>query len=84
MDNKAWDKPKLQEWKKFWESEMGQEAIAKMNYIKGLCLSHALEETAPDAIAFFVGRAGGVDLVLQDIQAGINALDGKEDKKAKG
>ena len=80
MDNKAWDKPKLQEWKKFWESEMGQEALAKMLHIKDLCLTHALEQTDPDAVAFFVGRAGGVDLVLQDIQAGINALNGKEDK----
>ena len=83
MDNKAWDKPKLQEWKKFWESEMGQEALAKMLRIKDLCLTHALEQTDPDTIAFFVGRAGGVDLVLQDIQAGVNALNGKEGKTKK-
>ena len=32
--NKAWDKAKLSEWKKFWESEMGVEALKKMDILK--------------------------------------------------
>ena len=83
MDKQAWDKAKLEEWKKFWESEMGQEAIAKMQAIKENMLSNAMGQLNPDAIAACVGRAAGIDLILQDIEDGFIALGnaGKEDKK---
>ena len=83
MDNKAWDKPKLQEWKKFWESEMGQEALAKMRAIKEQCSNDSMGQANPDMIAAYVGRAAGIELVLQDIQVGINAANEKEDKAKK-
>ena len=82
MDNKkneAWDKPKLQEWKKFWESEMGQEALGKMREIKDQCLADSMGQADPNFIAAYVGRAAGVELILQDIQAGITAADRKEE-----
>ena len=85
MDNQPWDKAKLEEWKKLWESEMGQEALKKMRSLKEQCLNMSMQPIDPNAIAFYVGRAGGIDLVLQDIQAGITAFEelGKEDKQKK-
>ena len=75
MNNQSWDKAKLEEWKKFWESEMGKEALAKMKALKEQCLNVALNPTDPNVIAFYVGRAGGIELVIQDIQAGIRAAE---------
>ena len=85
MDNQSWDKAKLTEWKKFWESEMGQEAIKKMTDLKAQCFDFALGQSDPNGIAFYIGRAGGIDLVLQDINAGFKALEdlGKEEETAK-
>lgn len=83
MNNQSWDKAKLEEWKKFWESEMGVEALNKMQTLKEQCLTLAMTPTDPNAVAFYVGRAGGIDLVLQDIQAGINALEGLAEKEGK-
>ena len=85
MDNQPWDKAKLEEWKRFWESEMGKEAIKKIQSIKEQCLSYAMQQADPNSVTFYVGRAGGADLVLQDIQAGFDALEalGKEEKAAK-
>ena len=82
MDNQPWDKTKLEEWKKFWDSEMGQEALKKMRNLKDQCLNLSMQPTDPNVAAYYVGRAGGIDLVLQDIQAGFNALEelGKEEK----
>lgn len=83
---KAWDKAKLEEWKKFWESEMGQEALNKMQSLKDQCLQLSMTPTDPNAVNYYVGRAGGIDLVLQDIKAGFAALDNlteKEEKKDK-
>lgn len=83
MNNQPWDKAKLEEWKKFWNSEMGQEAINKMQTLKDTCLRFALEATVPDQVNFYVGRAGGIDLVLTDIDAGFRALDELKEKEAK-
>lgn len=81
MDNKPWDKAKLDEWKKFWESEMGQEALAKMRKIKEQCLADSMGQADPNFVSAYVGRAAGVELVLQDIQAGIDAANRKEEPK---
>ena len=84
MDNKgnvAWDTPKLKEWKKFWESEMGQEALKKMRAIKEQCLNDSMGQADPNYVAAYVGRAAGVELILQDIQAGIIALEQREEEE---
>ena len=80
MDNKPWDKAKLEEWKKFWESEMGQEALSKMRQIKDQCLHDSMMQSDPNFISAYVGRAAGIELVLQDIQVGINAAERKEEQ----
>lgn len=85
--NKPWPKNKIKDWKKFWTSEMGQEAIGKMQAIKSLCLDYALQADTNEKIAGFVARAAGVDLVIGDIQQGILLAEQedkpKEDKKQK-
>lgn len=89
MNNEGpWNKTKLEEWKKFWDSEMGQEALKKMNNLKQQCLNLAMQPTDPNTVNFYTGRAAGIDVVLQDIQAGFDALakekeKEKEDKPAK-
>ena len=85
MDNQPWDKAKLQEWKKFWDSEMGKIALEKMNAIKEQMINNSMAQADADTIAAFVGRAAGIELILQDIQAGIDSLEkmGEEDKKKK-
>ena len=84
MDNQAWDTSKLKEWKKFWESEMGQEALNKMRKIKEQCINDSMTQADPNFISAYIGRAAGIELVLQDIQAGIAALEQrKEEEKAK-
>lgn len=88
MDEKpeVWGKDKLSEWKTFWESEMGEEAKKKMKRLKEQCLDGAMRSSDPDVANFYIGRAAGIDIVLQDIQAGIDSLDQlkKEEEKAKG
>lgn len=85
MDNQPWDKAKLEEWKKFWESEMGQESLKKMESIKDHWVSEALRQTDPNVIAACAGRAAGVEIIMQDIKAGFDALEklGKEDEEKK-
>lgn len=80
----AWGKDRLAEWKNFWESEMGKEAIKRMVEIREHYLDLAMQQTDPNNTNFCVGRAGGVDLVLQDIQAGIASLDKYKEKEGKG
>ena len=85
MVKEAWDKAKLEDWKKFWESEMGQEAIDKMIAIKEQMINNSMAQSNADLVSAFVGRAAGIELILQDIKAGFDALDElkKEDKKKK-
>lgn len=75
MDNKSWDKARLAEWKKFWESEMGVEALKKMEILKANCLENAMVAADNETIAGFVARAAGIELVKQDILTGIEAAD---------
>jgi len=86
MNNQPWSKAKLQEWQDFWESEMGKEAILKMQSIKEQCLNLAMSPTDPNVVSYYVGRASGIDLVLKDIHAGtqaLNELKKKEDSQKK-
>lgn len=73
--NKAWDKAKLSEWKKFWESEMGVEALKKMDILKNNCLEQAMGTASNETIAGFVARAAGIELVIQDILTGIQVAN---------
>lgn len=81
MDTKPWPKDKLSSWKNFWESEMGQEALAKMEKLKMQFLESAMHGTGAEGqISYCVGRAAGVDTIIQDIKQGI--LSAEEAEKA--
>ena len=83
MDNQSWDKAKLADWKRMWESEMGKEAIAKFQSIREYFIDSCLGQTNPNVITALVGRAAGVDAVLQDIQIGIDAANEAAKKEGK-
>lgn len=69
-----WSKAELEEWKKFWESEMGQRALEKMRNIKQQLVDTSMTQQDEGAIAAYIGRAAGIEIVLEDIQAGFDAL----------
>ena len=83
MDNQPWDSAKLADWKRMWESDMGKEAIAKFQSIREYYIDSSLGQTNPDVITALVGRAAGVDAVLQDIQTGIDAANKAAEKEGK-
>lgn len=84
MDNQSWDKAKLEEWKNFWNSEMGQEAIKRMKYLREQQINNSMTQSDTGMIAAFVGRAAGIEMVLQDIDGGFNALKQMEKEEEKG
>ncbi len=81
--NKAWDKAKLSEWKRFWESEMGVEALKKMEALKNNCIEQAMGTASNETIAGFVARAAGIELVMQDILTGIQIADKELEKEGR-
>lgn len=81
MDKQPWDKARLEEWKKMWESEMGKEALAKMQAIKEQLVTESLNQADPNMIAACIGRVAGIELVMQDIQAGIDSLAKLKEKE---
>ena len=83
MDNQSWDKAKLEEWKNFWDSEMGQEAIKRMQYLREQQINNSMTQSDTGMIAAFVGRAAGIEMVLQDIDGGFNALKELEKEEEK-
>lgn len=83
MDNQSWDKAKLEEWKNFWDSEMGQEAIKRMQYLREQQINNSMTQSDTGMIAAFVGRAAGIEMVLQDIDGGFNALKQMEKEEEK-
>ena len=83
MDKKEpWTPGKLGEWKLFWESEMGKEALKKMESLRSQLLEQAQMVNKPEDIQFYVGRAAGVGIVLLDIETGIKAAEEAQKKEA--
>lgn len=66
-----WTSAKKSNWRKFWRSDMGQEAIAIITEMRDDELERALIEAhnpaAGDVIENYVKRAAGIDSVLQMI-----------------
>ena len=86
MDNQSWDKwpkAKIEEWTKFWTSEMGQEALARIKAIKQMQLDLAMTQGDPNLAAAYVGRAAGAEMILADIESGINAYESLKRKEGK-
>lgn len=86
MNNQEWSKAELNEWKKFWESDMGGKALEKMNQIREMLYLASMNARTTDEAGIMIARAAGITMVLDDIQVGIQAAEKeneKEDKKAK-
>ena len=70
-------KKRYGEWKRFWESEMGKIALAKMEQLKNGQLDVAMDLSTnaqvpnDSAILAAVNRARGIELVIGDIKHGI-------------
>lgn len=70
MEN--WSRNKRQEWKRFWNSEMGQEAIRQIELVRENFMEEALTlpnradpyGTTNDLMLRAINQANGVDSVL--------------------
>ena len=86
MDNQSWDKAKIADWKRFWESDIGQEYLAKLEEVKQILFVNIMNSVEKEGtIMNLAGRAAGIEIVIQDIKQGIIAANEneKEDKAAK-
>lgn len=86
MDNQSWDKAKIADWKRFWESDIGQEYLAKLEEVKQMLFVNIMNSVDKEGtIMNLAGRAAGIEIVIQDIKQGIIAANEneKEDKAAK-
>lgn len=79
MNNQSFDKTQTKEWAKFWQSELGKIYLDRLENTKLLILTEVMNNTNPDVLSNLAGRAAGIELIIQDIKAGIEA--GKENKK---
>lgn len=85
MDNQSWDKAKIADWKRFWESDLGCDYLAKLEEIKESIFTGIMNNADKDMLANLAGRAAGIEIVIQDIKQGIIAANEneKEEKAAK-
>ena len=87
MDNQPWNSAQLADWKRFWESDLGQDYLLKLERTKQLVFANIINNAnaTQDSIMNLAGRAAGIDAVIQDIRAGIAAATekAKEDKPKK-
>ena len=75
MENQFWDKAKLAEWKAFWESDIGQEYLEKLEDMKTVLFTKIMNGADKEMPANLAGRAAGVEIIIQDIEQGINAAN---------
>lgn len=81
MDN--WSKEEMAELKKFWESEIGQKYIKRMNDTKEQLFKAAMGSTAAEDAFRYASIANGFDSVVQDIEAVIKEVGKEEEGAAK-
>ena len=75
----SWDKAKIADWARFWNSDIGQEYLAKLEEVKQLVFMNIMNSADKEALANLAGRAAGIEVVIQDIKQGI--VTGKENEK---
>lgn len=76
-----WSKEEMQGLKKFWEGEIGQKYIKRMEDTKKQLLQAAMGSVTPDDAFRYASIANGFDSVLQDIEAVVN-MEKKEKEDA--
>jgi hypothetical protein len=72
--DEEWDNAKFYQWEKFWQSSMGKEAMAKFEALKRENLDFCMRESLAgrtDTVLAAVSRAAGIDIIIEDIRAGI-------------
>ena len=86
MSSDKWDKVDFAEWKRFWQSEVGQKAFSQMQDFKLLALDEALRavrnaDSTNEEIVRRISRAEGINQILQFIQLNISRANDKGKKK---
>lgn len=81
MNNQPFNETQTKEWAKFWQGELGQLYLNRMNNTKQIFINDILNCTDKETLSNLAGRAAGIELIFQDILAGIEA--GKEKKEGK-
>lgn len=82
MDYK-FSKAELADFKRFWEGEVGQKYIKKMQETKKQLLEAAMGSVDRDYVYRSTAIANGFESVLQDIEALIKNKEEEEKKAAK-
>ena len=80
MNNQSFNETQTKDWAKFWEGELGQIYLQRLENTKQLILNEIMNCTDKEALSNLAGRAAGVEIIIQDILAGIEA--GKDKKEA--
>ena len=76
-------KAELADFKRFWNSEVGQKYMKKMEDTKQQLLDAAMGSLDTDYILRSTAIANGFQSVIVDIKSIINAVDTNEKKEAK-
>lgn len=77
MDNKMDTEPRDEktkvQWLKFFESDLGKLLLQDIKDLGNGLVSNALKATTQEEVMYYMGRASGVEYVLEYIMAGIEA-----------
>lgn len=81
MENQEFTKADFADFKRFWESPVGQKYITKMQETRKQLLQIAMSENDRDHVCRSVAIANGFDSILNDIEATIKTAEknGKEE-----
>ena len=65
---KQWSEDERAEFRKFWDSKIGQKYLQRIKDTKEEALNYCMGTTEPDAINHYAGMANGFNSLLLDIE----------------
>ena len=83
MNSQPFNETQAKDWAKFWESDIGKLYLERLENTKQLILGEIMTCTDKEALSNLAGRAAGVELIMQDILAGVEAGKDKKEVTAK-
>ena len=83
MENNTWDKAKIADWKRFWDSELGQDYLAKLDATKQMIFLEIMNNSNREVLSNLAGRAAGIEIIIQDIKQGILTAEQNEKEEKK-
>ena len=85
MNNQSFNEEQTKEWSKFWSGELGKLYLERLGNTKQLILNEIMNCADKEMLSNLAGRAAGIELIIQDILAGVEAGKdkGKEEKAKK-